>query len=70
MNKVWKWTDKRSPGEVATINKPYSSLLMGKAVADFTQMNVSLYQLFFRTEIALKFTIKVRNFTLVFLATQ
>ena len=40
-NKLWKVTDKRFPGEFATISKPYSSMLMGKATLDFENMNVS-----------------------------
>ena len=40
-DKLWRVTDKRFPGEYATISKPYSSMLMGRATFDFENMNVS-----------------------------
>ena len=47
-NKTWTWTDKRHPGEYAVISKTYSSLLMGRATANFDNMQVSAFDMFYK----------------------
>ena len=45
---VWNWTDWRRPGKYAIIEKPLKSMLMGRAVADFTNIQVMIIKLTFQ----------------------
>ena len=37
----WNWTDENIPGGVATIDKPFRSMLIGRNKVDFKNMKVS-----------------------------
>ena len=39
-SQIWNWTDYTKPGMYATIEKPLKSMLMGRATADFTNLQV------------------------------